>query len=80
MYPEIVFDEAVDARGMSCPYPILQTKKAVKSLAPNQVLRLETTDPASKNDVAAWVRNTGNELVGIAEHSGVFTFYIRKTR
>jgi tRNA 2-thiouridine synthesizing protein A len=79
MAQDIKFDQVLDAKGMCCPQPILRTKKALKELSKDQVLKIETTDPGSKNDMASWARNTGNALVRIDEGAGTFTFYIRKT-
>ncbi len=79
MSAEIKFDQLLDAKGLSCPLPILKTKKAVESLAKDQVLKVETTDPGSKNDMAAWAKRTSNEILKVEEGSGTFAFYIKKT-
>ncbi len=76
---EINVDQVLDAKGMNCPLPILKTKKAVEALSKNQVLKVVTTDPGSKNDMASWVKRTGNEIVKVEEGSGTFTFFIKKT-
>ena len=76
---DIKVDQTLDAKGLSCPLPILKTKKAVEALAKDQVLKVETTDPGSKNDMASWAKRTGNEIVKKEEGSGSFTFYIKKT-
>ncbi len=78
MSADIKFDQVLDAKGMSCPLPILKTKKAVDALAKDQVLKVETTDPGSKNDMAAWAKRTGHELLRADESAGVYTFYIKK--
>lgn len=79
MSPAIKADQVLDAKGLSCPLPIIKTKKAIESLGKNQVLRVEATDPGSKNDMASWAKRTGNEILGMEEGSGVFTYYIKKT-
>jgi tRNA 2-thiouridine synthesizing protein A len=79
MSAEIKFDQLLDAKGLSCPLPILKTKKAVEALTKDQVLKVETTDPGSKNDMASWAKRTGNEIVKVEEGSGTFTFYIKKS-
>lgn len=79
MSEEIKFDQYLDAKGMSCPLPILKTKKAVESLSKGQVLKVETTDPGSKNDMASWAKRTGNEILKVDEGAGAFTFFIKKT-
>jgi tRNA 2-thiouridine synthesizing protein A len=79
MSADIKVDQLLDAKGLSCPLPILKTKKAVEALTKDQVLKVETTDPGSKNDMAAWAKRTGNEILKVEEGSGTFTFYIKKS-
>ncbi len=79
MSADIAVDQTLDAKGLSCPLPILKTKKAVEALSRGQVLKVMTTDPGSKNDMASWAKRTGNELLKQEESSGSFTFYIKKT-
>jgi tRNA 2-thiouridine synthesizing protein A len=76
---DIKVDQTLDAKGLSCPLPILKTKKAVEALAKDQILKVVTTDPGSKNDMASWAKRTGNEIMKMEEDSGSFTFYIKKT-
>jgi tRNA 2-thiouridine synthesizing protein A len=68
----------LDCRGMSCPLPILMTKRAMDALAPGEVLEMAATDAGSVNDMAAWTRKTGHELMATSEADGVYTFTLRK--
>lgn len=68
----------VDAKGQSCPVPILMIAKAFKTLTSGQILSISATDPGSKADVAAWANKTGNTLLEMVEEGGVFTFYLQK--
>lgn len=79
MSADIKADQVLDCKGMSCPLPILKTKKAVEALSKGQVLKVETTDPGSKNDMNSWAKRTGNEILSVVEGSGTFTFFIKKT-
>ncbi|MGE5173409.1 MAG: sulfurtransferase TusA family protein, partial [Betaproteobacteria bacterium] len=74
MSTEVKADQVLDAKGLSCPLPILKTKKAVEALSKDQVLKVETTDPGSKNDMASWAKRTGNEILKLEEGSGTFIF------
>ncbi len=71
-------DLELDCRGMSCPIPILKTKKAIDTLQSGQTLKMISTDPGSVNDVNAWTRRTGNELLKSEQEAGEYTFYIGK--
>lgn len=53
----------VDARGQRCPLPVIALARRAKGLAAGTVLVLLATDPAARQDVAAWARLRGHELV-----------------
>jgi tRNA 2-thiouridine synthesizing protein A len=72
------FDQELDCSGLSCPMPILKTKKALDGLAVGQVLKMIATDAGSVPDVNAYTQKTGHELLGHEEDAGKFTFYIKK--
>ena len=72
------FDKEFDASGMSCPLPILKTKKALADMASGQVLKLISTDCGAVKDMQAFADQTGNELLSTEEVNGVYTFYMKK--
>ncbi|MDH5527351.1 MAG: sulfurtransferase TusA family protein [Nitrospirota bacterium] len=78
MSSQVHVDEEIDCRGLSCPLPIIKTKKAIDGMQAGQVLKMLATDPGSINDMAAWVSKTGNEMVDREEGEGIYTYYIRK--
>ena len=59
------FDKELDARGLSCPLPILKTKKSLNELTSGQVLKVVATDPGSVKDMQAFANQTGNPLLSI---------------
>jgi len=72
------FDKELNARGMSCPLPIVKTKKALVDMSAGQVLKVISTDVGSLNDMAAFAEQTGNPLLSTAEESGEYIFYVQK--
>ena len=70
--------QRVDARGLSCPMPIVKTAQAIKGLPSGALIEVLATDPGSVKDVAAWSRTTGNELVEQTVDGGVFRFVLRR--
>jgi tRNA 2-thiouridine synthesizing protein A len=70
--------QIVDAKGLSCPMPIVKTAQAIKGLASGQLLEVLATDPGSTKDFAAWSKSTGNELVEQTTDAGVYRFVLRK--
>ncbi len=53
----------LDARGLTCPLPILKAKKALSDMQSGEVLKVLATDPGSVRDFQAFARQTGNDLV-----------------
>ena len=68
----------VDARGLSCPMPIVKTAQAIKTVASGALVEVLATDPGSLKDFTAWCRSTGNELVEQAADGTVYRFVIRR--
>jgi tRNA 2-thiouridine synthesizing protein A len=70
--------QELDCRGLNCPMPIMKTKKAMDALTSGDILKMISTDPGSANDMIAWAKRTGNELVRTAEGNGEFIFFVKK--
>jgi len=68
----------VDAKGQSCPGPLVSLAKAIKDASVGDLLELLATDPGSKSDVPSWATLSGNELVETSEDEGVFRYVVRK--
>jgi tRNA 2-thiouridine synthesizing protein A len=71
-------DKILDAKGLACPMPIVKTKKAMNELESGQVLEVLVTDKGAKNDLTAWAKSGGHELMDHKEKNDVFTFWIKK--
>lgn len=72
------FDKELNARGMSCPLPIVKTKKSLNDMTSGQVLKVISTDSGSIKDMAAFAEQTGNPLLAQEEANGEYTFYMKK--
>ena len=70
--------QTVDAKGLSCPMPIVKTAQAIKGLGSGQLVEVLATDPGSVKDFAAWSKSTGNEMVEQGVDGGVYRFVLRK--
>ncbi|MHA6252711.1 sulfurtransferase TusA family protein [Oceanobacillus sp. CAU 1775] len=71
-------NKILDAKGLACPMPIVRTKKAMNELERGQVLEIHATDKGAKNDLAAWAKSGGHELLKDTEEDGVLKFWIKK--
>ena len=76
---DIQVDKELDCRGLSCPLPVLKTKKAVTDMTAGQVLKMICTDQGSIKDMPSWSERTGNPILASEENGGEFTFWIKKS-
>jgi tRNA 2-thiouridine synthesizing protein A len=73
-----VISTTVDARGQSCPGPLVTLHRALRTAERGDLLELLATDPGARSDVPSWAKLSGNELVESGEDGGVLRFVIRK--
>lgn len=73
------FDKELDASGLSCPLPILRTKKALAEMTVGQVLHIIATDPGSVKDFEAFAKQTGNALIDSRQDDGKYYYLIKKS-
>jgi tRNA 2-thiouridine synthesizing protein A len=75
----IVPDTTIDTSGLSCPMPLLKTKKALLEMAPGEVIEVVCSDPGSQKDIPKFGAKGGNTYLGnLTVNSSVFKYYIRK--
>jgi TusA-related sulfurtransferase len=75
---QIDVTQELDACGLLCPMPVIKIAKAMKALAPGQVLKLLATDRGSIADIPAWAESTGNELLDWHDEGDFLVFFVRK--
>ncbi len=70
--------QTVDAKGLSCPMPIVRTAQTMKGVGSGAFVEVLATAPGSVKDFVAWCRSTGNELVDQSTDGAVYRFVIRR--
>jgi tRNA 2-thiouridine synthesizing protein A len=74
-----VITRTVDAKGQSCPGPLVALARALKEARPGDLFELLATDPGSKSDVPSWAELSGHELMDAGTlQDGTFRYVIRK--
>jgi tRNA 2-thiouridine synthesizing protein A len=68
----------VDARGKSCPMPIVLIAKALRDAATGARLIVQADDRAFPEDVRAWCKKMGHELVSLENKPGYYEAVIKK--
>jgi tRNA 2-thiouridine synthesizing protein A len=74
--PVLEITQTIDARGLSCPMPIVKTAQAIKALPSGAAVELLATDHGSIKDIEAWCRVTGHELIEQTSDGAVYRFVI----
>ena len=69
---------SLNLKGLSCPLPIVKTAKAMKDIAPGDMVEVFATDPGSVPDFKAWAQSTGNQLVESTQEGAVYRFVLKK--
>lgn len=60
-------DTILDARRLLCPLPVIRTQDAVQKLQYGQTLKVLCSDPGVVQDIPAWCRVHGHEILNIQE-------------
>jgi len=67
----------VDARGSSCPGPVVELSKAYRNAKVGDIIEVWATDPGIKADAKAWADKTKNQIIEIKEEDGVIKVSIK---
>jgi tRNA 2-thiouridine synthesizing protein A len=79
MVTELKPDDTLDCVGLFCPQPLFQTKQAIESIKPGEVLEILADDPAAEEDIKRFCRRVGHEIVSIKRFpDGVQRILIRR--
>jgi TusA-related sulfurtransferase len=69
----------IDLAGMPCPAPLLGAKKIIDDLQPGQTMLLLSDCPGTQDDLFAWCKFTGNEMLGSAKQAdGKIAYTLKK--
>jgi len=72
-------DIFLDIRGLSCPIPLLKTKKTLKEMETGQIVHILCTDPGSKVDLPVIGSKRGNEFLNMYDNGdGSTSYFIKK--
>jgi len=76
----IVSPVVVDARGVSCPGPILAAKKQIGGVAVGNVMEVMATDSGTLKDIPAWCKKMGHDFLGSFDEAGSIHLFLRKAK
>lgn len=67
----------LDARRLFCPMPVIRTQDKVAKLEEGELLEVTCTDPGVKNDIPAWCRINGHQVISIDEDHGEIKIVVK---
>ncbi len=73
-------NKTVDARGTSCPGPILAAKKGIVDVKVGEIMAVLATDSGTKKDLPAWAKKMGHDYLGFIEEQGHFKLFVKRLK
>ncbi|MEM7220529.1 MAG: sulfurtransferase TusA [Pseudomonadota bacterium] len=72
--------ERLDARGLTCPEPLMLARNAMRMLAPGETLEILATDPSTVRDFDQFCRFMGHDMLDQSrdDSAGEWRFLLRK--
>ncbi|MGB9725260.1 MAG: sulfurtransferase TusA family protein [Fervidicoccaceae archaeon] len=73
-------DKVIDARGTSCPGPLLAAKRAISEVPVGGILEVLSSDPGTKRDLPLWANKMGHDFLGVIEEPGYWRIFVRRKK
>ncbi|MFM2343669.1 MAG: hypothetical protein RLZZ210_277 [Pseudomonadota bacterium] len=70
-------DEELDVTGLSCPKPLLHTKKKLATMEAEKILKVMLDDRKSLEDFAFFCTATGHTLIKVINEKKPMILYIK---
>jgi TusA-related sulfurtransferase len=72
--------KVVDARGTSCPGPILAAKQGMVDVTVGEVMEVQSTDIGTLKDLPLWAKKMGHDYLGAVEEPGFQRLFVRRLK
>ena len=53
----------LNARNLMCPLPVIRAQDKIKTMQAGEQLKVLCTDPGALNDIPAWCRINGHQVI-----------------
>ena len=73
-------EKTLDARGLFCPSPVMQTNVELSKMQIGEILIVLADDPAAEDDISNWARRLGHEVVKMEKNGNEIRFEIKKVK
>jgi len=72
--------KTLDARGLFCTSPVMQTNVELSMMLIGEILTVLADDPAAEDDIANWARKLGHEVIKMEKNGNEIRFEIKKIK
>lgn len=66
----------LNLRRLLCPLPVIRTQDKIKTLTKGDILTVECTDPGVMQDIPAWCRINGHQVLESRKDNGEYFIVI----
>lgn len=70
-------EHVLNVRRLLCPLPVIRTQDKVKTLQTGDVLQVECTDPGVMQDIPAWCRINGHQVLDARSEQGEYIIVLK---
>ncbi len=67
----------IDCRRLLCPLPVIRVQDRVEALPPGTLVEAVCTDPGALQDIPAWCRLNGHEVLSAASSDDAYIIVLR---
>jgi len=72
--------KTLDARGLFCPSPVMQTNVELSKMQIGEILTVLADDPAAEDDISNWASKLEHEVVKMDKNGNEIRFEIKKIK
>jgi len=73
-------NKLIDARGTSCPGPLLAVKRSITEVPINEIMEVLSSDAGTKRDIPKWSEKMGHEYLGTIEEAGYWRLFLKRMK
>lgn len=71
-------DQELDARGHTCPLPVLKLRRLLMRMQPGEIVCVVVSDAESASDVPAFALRQGHKVLSSEQHADEWTFTVQR--
>lgn len=73
-------DEVLDVRGLTCPAPLVETRKKIKRMDVGKTVEVIGDHMPSKTEVPDAMKDLGHEVLEVTESDGAWHVTLKKAK